>query len=255
MLFSLKMRKVLLLMINIILVERDYWLSLLRLKELLRRMFISRIIRYVSAITFFLRLKGRLADFFQPYYDYFTHTLHPAQPSPHNITLSTPLSTHPVLIQGGHILPIRQRVRRSSPLMWQDPYTLIIALNQKGEAAGQLYTDDGTGYGFTQGEYVWRQFEIKDRVLRSVVHEESKEVKGNVWERKIQHVEVEQVVILGMENRPESVRIGKGGADVQWSWEDGAGAGSKGGEERKASRLVLKKPGVGITGDWELEIR
>lgn len=136
--------------------------------------------------------------------------------------------------------------------MWQDPYTLIIALNRTGGAEGQLYSDDGTGYGYTSGEYIWRSFELTNGVLKSGKHEKSGEVAGNDWEKKIGHVEVEQIVLLGI-GKPGGVRR-KGGNEIEWTWEDGVKFDEKG-EEGRASRLILKKPGVGIVGDWEIEIR
>jgi alpha 1,3-glucosidase len=136
--------------------------------------------------------------------------------------------------------------------MWQDPYTLIIALDRSGAAKGQLYSDDGTGYGYTSGEYVWRSFELKNGILKSGRHEKSSEVKGNEWEKKISHVGIEQIVVLGMK-KPGVVRR-QDGSEVEWTWEDGGKCGDKKGEGR-ASRLILKKPGVGITGDWGIEIR
>jgi alpha 1,3-glucosidase len=152
--------------------------------------------------------------------------------------------------------------------MWQDPYTLIIALSKSGEAEGQLYSDDGTGYGYEGGEYVWRRFSLslfakgkgkgkkggKGRVLRSERHPESKEKEQNGWADKVGHVSVEQVVVLGLEEAPRDVK-GPRGEKVEWTWEAGAAAEVSGkGEEERASRLVLKKPGVGIVGDWEIEI-
>lgn len=149
--------------------------------------------------------------------------------------------------------------------MWQDPWTLIIALNKQGEAGGQLYLDDGIGYGYTRGEVVWREFKLeegkkgKTSVLRSQRHSAAGEGKDgevvqykekNEWEVKISHVEVEQVVILGMEKRP--ARVSVGGQEVEWTWDNGAAAsGKKGGT---ASRLILKKPGLKVVNDWEVII-
>ena len=44
--------------------------------------------------------------------------------------------------RGGSVLSRKERVRRSSALMRDDPYTLVVALAKDGTAAGQLYIDD-----------------------------------------------------------------------------------------------------------------
>lgn len=53
------------------------------------------------------------------------------------------LSDIPMLLKGGSVVPVKSRYRRSTKLMKHDPYTLVIALDKKGEATGQLYIDDG----------------------------------------------------------------------------------------------------------------
>jgi alpha 1,3-glucosidase len=190
----------------------------------------------------------------QTYYDYFTQNLYP--PSSNRITLNTPLSTFPVLIQGGSILPIRQRVRRSSPLMWQDPFTFIVALSKDATASGQLYLDDGVGYGYEKGEYVWRELSFLNGVLRSTDMSAKASIaiapyqEKNGWAQAIGHVKVEQLVVLGLKSEPKSVTVA--GQRVQWSYEAGAASGGK--QEGTASRLTIKKPGVGVVSGWEVVI-
>jgi len=61
------------------------------------------------------------------WYDYETHSLSNSG----HIEVSTPLEKIPVFLRAGTIIPRRDRVRRASSLMSHDPYTLIIALNNK----------------------------------------------------------------------------------------------------------------------------
>jgi len=44
-----------------------------------------------------------------------------------------------VFIRGGRIVPIRQRVRRASSLMANDPFTLIIALDNNVSIPNSLF--------------------------------------------------------------------------------------------------------------------
>lgn len=73
----------------------------------------------------------------------------------------------PVFQRGGSIVPTKQRIRRSSILMRKDPYTLYVALNENGDASGQLYTDDNESFEYRDGEYVLTQMDFKNNKLSS----------------------------------------------------------------------------------------
>ncbi|WWC60829.1 uncharacterized protein I303_103405 [Kwoniella dejecticola CBS 10117] len=192
----------------------------------------------------------------EPYYNYFTNHLYPAK-AHQLLTLETPLSTFPLLIRGGSIVPSRQRVRRSSPLMWQDPYTLTIALDKNGQATGQLYQDDGVGYGYINGEYIWRSFVFNGKTLKSTPKSagSSPTEKGvvpyednNTWAQAISHVKIEQITILGLAKQPKSIRSD----GVELTFEYKPGAASNGKKEGESSVLIVKNPGVGVVSDWEI---
>ena len=59
-----------------------------------------------------------------------------------SVTLPAPMTDIPVLVRGGSILPRKMRLRRSSKLMFHDPYTLVVAPDAAGHAEGALYMDD-----------------------------------------------------------------------------------------------------------------
>ncbi|WWC89838.1 uncharacterized protein L201_004766 [Kwoniella dendrophila CBS 6074] len=198
----------------------------------------------------------------QPYFNYFTHQLYPAS-AHQTLTLQTPLSTFPLLIQGGSIIPSRQRVRRSSPLMWQDPFTLTIATSKEGKASGQLYLDDGVGYGYTQGEYIWRSFDFNGKSLSSkskspsptssssdtsVVEYDS---ENNNCAQAISHVKIEEITILGLSNKPKSIKIN--GEEPSWTFDNGS-ANSNSTKEGQSSKLIIKNPGVDVVSNWEILI-
>jgi len=48
----------------------------------------------------------------------------------------------------------RDRPRRSTATMVNDPYTLVVALDEQGKALGDLYIDDGRSFAFTEGQYL-----------------------------------------------------------------------------------------------------
>ena len=63
----------------------------------------------------------------EPYYDYFDYTLYKGKGKK---TVPAPLSKIPLFMRGGHIIPRKDRPRRSSALMQYDPYTLVVVLNK-----------------------------------------------------------------------------------------------------------------------------
>lgn len=141
--------------------------------------------------------------------------------------------------------------------MWQDPFTLIIAVGKDGKARGQMYLDDGVGYAYESGEFVWRVFELNGKVLQSKSHEEgikSKETgiavyeQGNAFAEAVSHVKINSVVFLGLSNKPASIK--SNGVELEFEWEGRKDA--KGKKEGKASELRVKNPGVGVVDDWEI---
>ncbi|KAI3523968.1 hypothetical protein L1887_02522 [Cichorium endivia] len=57
----------------------------------------------------------------------------------------------PLFQRSGTIIPRKDRFRRSTVQMENDPYTLVISLDNSGEAEGELYIDDGKSYEFKNG--------------------------------------------------------------------------------------------------------
>lgn len=60
------------------------------------------------------------------------------------MNVEAPLSYIPAYIRGGSVIPRKMRLRRSSKLMFYDPFTLMVALDSNNEAMGYLYMDDET---------------------------------------------------------------------------------------------------------------
>lgn len=61
-------------------------------------------------------------------------------------TIQSPLDKIPVYQRSGSIIPLQLRVRRSSTLMINDPYTLVIAVDDNNKAVGDVYLDDTVTY-------------------------------------------------------------------------------------------------------------
>lgn len=208
----------------------------------------------------------------QIYYDYFTSHAYPAPAKKvaHGRTVTVPAALHeiPLLIQGGSIVPTRERPRRSSALMRHDPFTLRVALTTDGSATGGVYLDDGEGYGYTNGEFVWREFGAetkkggwgkggelkiwsKDRVTQGGSNDVAVYNPANVFAESVSGVRVERMIVLGVGSRPALVSV-NGGSTVEWEWQEGIGSGAT--TEGKAGVLVIRDPAVGITSDWQITV-
>lgn len=206
----------------------------------------------------------------QVYYDYFNHYAHRGAAKGKHVTISAALHEVPLLIRGGSILSTRERHRRSSPLMKLDPFTLRVALDNKGAARGELYLDDGVTYDHEKGQIVWREFiaekpEKKAKTLRISSRDLAKlkpaeAVDGvaltsisptNEFAKSIESVRVEKIVVLGLSSKPKSVAV-DGSQALEFIYTAGVPAVGK--KEGTASVLVVKDPGVAITKDWEVSI-
>ncbi|RKU44917.1 hypothetical protein DL546_003194 [Coniochaeta pulveracea] len=134
------------------------------------------------------------------YYDYFTYAVLPTHKGK-KITVSAPLDKTPVLMQGGHIFPRRDKPRRSSALMRWDDYTLVVAVSKDGKSAeGELYVDDGDSFDYEQGQYIHRKFILADgNVLTSVDAEgrDEKAIAEGSWLKEMRKVSVDRVIIVG----------------------------------------------------------
>lgn len=71
-----------------------------------------------------------------------------------HVTVPVTLADMPVFIRGGSIIPRRERPRRSSAAMVNDPYTLVVALDAQGRAEGVRWPGRGElggGGGLARG--------------------------------------------------------------------------------------------------------
>lgn len=108
-------------------------------------------------------------------------------------TVSAPLEKVPAFIKGGHIISRKDRYRRSSSLMKNDPYTLVIAPSSKSTAKGRLYIDDGETFEYKSGQYLEVEFELKNGILtNTVIH------KPTLNPESFVDIPIEKVIMTGL---------------------------------------------------------
>lgn len=205
----------------------------------------------------------------QVYYDYFLHHAYRGSSKGKNVTVPAALHQLPLLARGGSILSTRERPRRASSLMKNDPFTLRVALSKSGSARGELYLDDGVTYDHQKGDFVWREFVAskKGKTVRIastslVSTKPSEAVDGvdlvsynpaNDYAKTVASVRVEKLVVLGLSHKPTKVKVEGSDVELKWEWTPGVNADGK--KEGTASILKIKDPKVLITKDWAIVIQ
>ncbi len=157
---------------------------------------------------------------------------------PHQGYATVPVTADriPVYQRGGSIVPRKERVRRSSPLMHHDPVTLLVAPDSSGSASGTLYADDGHSYDYRSGKSVYVRFELtgNSRLIARQLHTPGYESRS--W--------LERVVVLGWtrgEVKSVTLKTASGEERSLQAKTDAA-----------AKTLTIRKPGVNIADEWEI---
>jgi alpha 1,3-glucosidase len=159
-------------------------------------------------------------------------------------SVSSPAYKIPVYQRAGTIVPKRETPRRSSKEMENDPFTLVVALDSKGEAYGRLYLDDGESYEYSRGDYILREFKVQGSVLtsRSLNRQESETEWSFI--RRYSSLKVERIVFQGL-SEPVSRVVIDGRPTVVESWHDVAG---------KQHVVIVSRANLSIGQDWSVSL-
>jgi alpha 1,3-glucosidase len=113
----------------------------------------------------------------------------------------------PAYLRGGRIVAVRRTVRLSAEQMANDPFELIVALDEGGRAEGTLYADDGHSFAYESGAFLYRRFVYGDGKLAvEDVREGDREsafVKGY-------RCTIGKIVIAGLEKLPKTATDERG---------------------------------------------
>ncbi|OXA60099.1 neutral alpha-glucosidase AB isoform X3 [Folsomia candida] len=164
------------------------------------------------------------------WYDFYNYIKY--EGGTHTLTVND--DTIPVFQRAGSIIPTKQRIRRASSLMKDDPYTLFVAIDEKGEAHGTLYIDDQQTFEYRTGSYLKVDLTYKNNKLSSKVVHSGPSFNSKEW--------IERVVILGANKKARDVKA------VSKS------VGSVALESEGEHPLVIRKPAVLVNEDWEIDL-
>lgn len=187
----------------------------------------------------------------ETYFDYFDYSIYKGFSK--TVTVAAPLNKIPLLMRGGHIIPRRDRPRRSSGLMRWDPFTLVVVIGDRGRAEGTLYLDDGESFEYNEGAYIRRKFTFYSSKLRSTSFSSPTPTSkpSIAFQKRMESIRVEKIILVNApkawEGKTEVLvkEEGKGERKVSVKFQ------SK--EHWRAAWVVVRDPGVGIGSDWEVE--
>lgn len=140
----------------------------------------------------------------------------------------------PVFQRGGTILPKKERIRRATTLMINDPYTLVVCLDKSSEAKGTLYIDDEKSFDYRQGKFVYLEFEFKNNVLSSRSIDEKSTYPTKSW--------LERVKLAGLTKTPKSATLKTETQTVTLE------------VLLEGNLVVIRKPGVSMLDKWSITL-
>lgn len=162
-----------------------------------------------------------------PWYDFYTWKRYDA--GIHEIDVSP--DKIPVFVKGGSIIFKQERLRRSSDLMKNDPYSIYIAVDSDGNASGQVYIDDGNTFSYTSGDYLLATLQFsKDRATFST--------EGSFKSTNT----VDKIAITSLPKAVKHISISADGETWQASF------------YKAPDTVTVKLPRLKMTGSWTLSL-
>uniref|UniRef100_A0A674C763 Glucosidase II alpha subunit a n=1 Tax=Salmo trutta TaxID=8032 RepID=A0A674C763_SALTR len=187
-----------------------------------------------SGVTAYLPGNGEV------WYDVHTFQRHDGA---QNLSIPVTMSSIPVFQRGGSIICRKNRVRRSSSCMENDPYTLYVALDSQGNAEGELYIDDGHTFKHeTDKQFIHRRLSFTGNSLssRSVPLTLSFQ-PGHVLPKVVRVVNIRVCYNVPDVLHPSSTDGGESSVGFEF--------------DPDTAVLTLRKPGVNAGVNWTLHLR
>jgi mannosyl-oligosaccharide alpha-1,3-glucosidase len=160
-----------------------------------------------------------------------------------DLAVSAPLDRMIVFQRGGSIIPKQERRRRSTQAMSTDPYTLVVALDSRAMASGELFMDDGSSYNYLNGAHVLRRFIYSDYTLTA------SSVSGSGTGFTGEDAAVERILILGHLGPPPTHAI------VRQTPSDGPGTRVDVTVDSASGVVFVRQPNVCAgKGEWSVRL-
>jgi len=206
---------------------------------------------------------------------------------PTTVTKPTTIEDAPLYVRGGFVVPRRDRARRSVAAARGDPLTLLVAPDERGNAVGDVYFDDGIGYGYLAeggletkktsetsrsrsgsvgknapfAAFTRRFFSFTDGVLNCGAPSYSPSASGAGGDFPDAATRVERVVVMGADvsayASTAEVRVfSKGGKEKDARTfrvdVERAATSERGGDKKGARAVAARKPDVAVADDWSV---
>lgn len=132
-----------------------------------------------------------------------------------------------------------------------DPFTLVVAINETGQAEGTLYLDDGESYDYNSGAFIHRRFVFSKEKMTSRDIDSSEKPKREGYLKLMEIVKVERIILIGISEEWQSQlsvfvsQQGQGRREVAMELHAPA--------QGKAAWAILKNLKVAIGRDWDLD--
>jgi len=189
----------------------------------------------VTSVSLYLPGKGAV------WYEWDSNRMHLA---PGAVYIDTPLDKIPHYQRGGTIIPVRERPRRSSKLMRNDPITLYVAAELDREYAnGTLYLDDGESFAHRdEGEYLYWAYAYRQQSDRLYTITSKQVDKKGKWDPDVW---VEKIVIRGVRYFPRTIHLyddDYNPVDLEFT------------HDRDTRLIVIRKPACHVAREWRIDI-
>lgn len=143
---------------------------------------------------------ARSVDVYFPeasWFDFYTGSHVPVSWKRRFVDVPAPLDIIPLFIRGGYILPT-QFPARTTELSRLNPFSLIIAPDEQGEASGSLFWDDGDSIdSIEREEYFYVEYQFSNKALKATV------IKNGY--RGIATLAYDTIQVLGFTSKPNVV--------------------------------------------------
>lgn len=147
------------------------------------------------------------------------------------------LADIPILLKGGHVIFTRNRYRRSSKLMRNDPYQVVVALDKDGNAQGSLYIDDGESFEYKNGKSLTVSLAAKDNTIVGTSF-----VADADYSHRCESLYIEKITLLGQDKKVHKVEVNQNGMSKQVNF------------VQEGNKVDILNARISLVGEWNVAV-